>query len=515
MGRGSRQVGVGLLVLLASLPARAGEDGFLVELADSLDLNEFALTGEYYTSQSLYAGVDNFQIVYPLLRTFGSSVHSDSILYIRDRYGGLRYITDDGWVFGVVGTVQTLGYGSEDSDVFSGMERRNWSLQAGAHVGKRFERIAFDLFATTDLLGEHDGEEYDLLVAWPFNFDTWELVPQVGFTYQTSNFVDHYFGVRITEAIPDRRPGYEPGAALTTSARLGYSYRINDRWFMTAAATIEFLPDEIKDSPLVERETAWSFSVGISYDAPAFTAVDDESVRRSGSALEVIAGGFYVRSRSKINYLVVPPISTPALEEQQLEETELVFPVDVIWQWGRLHRIDFRTFSLSRNSARQLTDPLTIGDTTFGPDEVVRTTLKTRVFRLGYGLSIFRDEQKELSLMGGIHVTDIDFQVLDSDDSARAATTPVLPVLGVRGRANFSDRFSLEVNIEAFALDFDKYNGELFDVSLSGRYRISDRWFAGLGYRYYRHKIRSADDPQFVEYLIDYQGPFAYLGVRF
>lgn len=508
---------IGCLVLLfaCSAPARA-EQSWLLDLADSLDLNQYALTAQYYQSQSLYAGVDDFRIVYPLLTEFGSSVYSDSTLYIRDRYGGIRHVTESGWVFGVAGTVQTLGFGSEDSDVFSGMERRNWSLQAGLHVGKRIDRLAFDLFATTDILGEHDGEEYDLLVAWPFNFGTWELVPQIGFTHQTSRFVNHYFGVRESEVIPGQRAGYAPGSALTTSARLGYSYRFNDRWFMTASAKLSFLPDEITNSPLVDRDTAWGFSLGISYDAPAFTAVDDPSVRRTGSALEVIASGFLVRARSKIDFLVVPPVPVPNLEDQQqLDESELVFPFDVIWQWGRLHRIDFRTFTLSRSAATQLVDPITIGDTTFGPDEVVTTKLRTRVFRLGYGLSIFRDEQKELSVLGGVHVTDIDFRVRDPDDAATAESTPILPVLGVRGRVNFSDRFSVEANIEAFALDFDRYSGELFDVALSGRYRISDLWFTGLGYRFYRHKIRSADDPQFVEYLIDYHGPFAYLGARF
>ena len=73
----------------------------------------------------------------------------------------------------------------------------------------------------------------------------------------------------------------------------------------------------------------------------------------------------------------------------------------------------------------------------------------------------------------------------------------------------------LEANIEAFVLDFDRYTDEIFDVSLSGRYRISDTWFTGLGYRYYRHRIREADEPQYVEYSIDYRGPFAFLGVSF
>ena len=504
-------------ILLIALSSTTGADeGRFVDLADSLDLNDFALTGVYNYSQSPYAGADDFQMIYPLLTTFGSSVDSDSTLYLRDRYAGVRYVSDNDWVIGVAGTVQTLGYGSEDSDVFSGMERRNWTLQAGLHVGKRFDRLAFDLFATTDILNEHDGQEYDFLVAWPFDFGTWELVPQLGFTYQTNEFVNHYFGVRTTEVVPGVRDEYLPGSAVTSSARLGYTYRLNESWYLTAAAKVRFLPDEISNSPLVDRDSTWSFNLGIAYDAPAFTAIDDESVRRTGSALEVIVSGFLARSRSNIDLVDAPSLPVPDLEKQQgLDESELVLPVDVIWQWGRLHRIDFRAFTLSRNVTTGIIDPITIGSTTFGPNEDVSTSLRTRVMRLGYGLSIFRDEQKELSVLGGVYVGDIEYRVRDADESVRASTTPILPVVGIRGRANFSERFSVEANIEAFALDFDKYTGELIDLSLSGRYRISDRYFTGLGFRYYRHNIRAADDPQFVDYEIDYYGPYAYVGLRF
>ena len=506
---------LGILLMALSASAHA-EQGWLVDLADSLDLNEFALTGEYYRSQSPYSGVDDFQIVYPLFTTFGSSVDGDSTLYIRDRYAGARHVSENKWVFGIAGAVQTLGYGSEDSDVFTGMDRRNWTLQAGVHVGKRFDRLAFDLFATTDILGEHDGQEFDLLIAWPFNFGAWELVPQIGLTHQTSDFVNHYFGVQPSEVFPGQRAEYAPGSAMTSSARLGYNYRINDRWYLRAAAKVRFLPDEIRDSPLVDCKSTWSLSVGIAYDAPAFTAIDGKTAPRAGSKVELIASGFFVRSRSQIDLSVLPPISVPDLEDQQqLDESELVFPVDVVWQWGRLHRIDFRAFTLSRNASTQIVDPLTIGGTTFGPDEVVDTTLRTRIFRLGYGLSLLRDEQKELSILGGIHIADIEYRVRDPDNAIRASTTPILPVIGVRGRVNFSERISAEANIEAFALDFDGYSGELFDASLSGRYRVSEKAFTGVGYRFYRHNIRSGDDSLFGEYQIDYYGPYAFFGLRF
>ena len=502
-----------LLGLLATTTVSAG--GSLRDLVDSLDLNEFALTGEVFVGQSLYSGVDNAVVVYPLLRNFGSSVDSDNILFTRGSYGGVRYVSDNDWTVGVVGKVQTLGYGSEDSEIFAGMERRNWSLQAGATVGRRFDRLTFDLFATSDLLGEHEGEEYELMVAWPFNFGDWELVPQASFRYQTSDFINHYFGVPEYEALPGR-PAYAPGGATTSSAGLEWAWRFHPRWFMRTSIEISFLPGEIRNSPLVDRDTAWSFGLGVSYDAPSFVAPDDPSVRRAGTALELTAGGFWVTSRSRVDLGGAPLPGGGRLEDlQQLAGHEFVVPIEAAWQWGHLHRLYLRLFSLSSSASVRLDDALEIRDTTFGPDETVTTSLDTRVFSLAYGFAILRDDQKELIVLGGLHVTDTDYRVRDADDALAASTTPILPVVGLRGRVNMTPKWSIEAGAEVFVLDFAEYSGELIDLALAARYRISDRYFLGLGYRYYREDLRSGDKSLLGDVLINYHGPYAYLGLHF
>ena len=502
-------------LLFALATSTAPAEGRFRDLVDSLDLNEFALTGSVYVAQSLYAGVDNSVVLYPMLMNFESSVDSDTILFGRGSHGGVRHVTDNDWVFGVVGKVQTLGYGSEDSDVFAGMEHRDWSLQAGGTIGKRFNRLTFDLFATSDLLNEHDGQEYELMVAWPFSFGDWQVVPQASFRYQTSEFISHYFGVTEEEALPER-PAYDPGGATTSSARLDWTWRFHPEWFVRLSTQVSFLPDEIRDSPLVDRDTAWSFTASIAYDAPAFVAPDDESVRRAGRAFEFTTGGFWIKSNSSVDLRDSPQSVPGSLEDQrQLSRHEFVVPVHATWQWGRLHKLDLRFFTLSRSGSVRFDEAREIGGITFGPDETVTTSLDTRVFRLAYGFSILRDEQKELTVLGGLHITDTDYRVGDGEDSLAASTTPILPVVGLHGRVNVTPRWSVEASAEAFAMDFARYSGDLIDLSLAARYRISDRYFAGAGYRYYRQDLESADDSLFGDVLVNYWGPYAYLGLRF
>ena len=49
--------------------------------------------------------------------------------------------------------------------------------------------------AQTDLLGEHDGQEYEFKIARLFDFDRYYVMPQLDVTYQSASLVDHYFGV--------------------------------------------------------------------------------------------------------------------------------------------------------------------------------------------------------------------------------------------------------------------------------------------------------------------------------
>ena len=49
--------------------------------------------------------------------------------------------------------------------------------------------------AQTDLLGEHDGQEYELKIARLFDFGGYYLMPQIDATNQSASLVDHYSGV--------------------------------------------------------------------------------------------------------------------------------------------------------------------------------------------------------------------------------------------------------------------------------------------------------------------------------
>jgi outer membrane scaffolding protein for murein synthesis (MipA/OmpV family) len=495
-------------VAAASLWPLQAQAGNLLEFLDSIDLNDYTLALNLYGSESHYEGVDDFAIIYPLLKSFSHATNTEEVLYLRDSHLGLRKFTENGWSYGVIGSFQTLGYGYDSSDSLAGMERRTWTIQGGGSVGKRFGPVNIDLFASTDLLGVYKGQQYELKFSYSFVTPKLQIVPQLEFVHQSEDLVDYYYGVTDAEIAPGR-PAYAPGAATTPRLSVDVNWRIHPTWYVYAGTSVDFLPDEITNSPIVDKETSWGAHIGIGYAPDSFVEQYGEEWDDSRSEIEVGVGAFFASVTTQVNLDVdVLPASGNLEDEQALDDRKTLVPVEVIWTFGRRHRLDLSYFELSRSNTTDLSNPVTIQGVTFAAGETVTTRFDTRVIRFGYGYSVFRDDQKDLSLFGGIHVTDIDLDVLGANESVSASTTTTLPVLGARFRANFTEKWSVGANAEVFALDFDKYNGHLIDIAISGQYRLGEHFAIYGGYHFYRMNIKSGDESLTGEFSIDYRGPY-------
>ena len=62
--------------------------------------------------------------------------------------------------------------------------------------------------------------------------------------------------------------------------------------------------------------------------------------------------------------------------------------------------------------------------------------------------------------------------------------------------------------------DFNRYSGSPLDCRLSAKYTWRERLTAGLGYRFYRQDIDTADESFSGDYRFVYQGPLVFFGAR-
>ena len=500
-----------MLGLSMSVPAAAGG---VSDFFHSIDLNEYSLGGFYFHSSSYYVGVDDFNGVFPLPTSYSHSIMNDYAFYVRDGEFSLRKIFDNGWELAGTSQLQTLGYGSSDSPALEGMERRDWTIQGGISVGRQFGPIRIDAGAQTDLLGEHGGQEYKLEFALPWEFDNWYLIPEFEIRYQSEELINHYFGVTEEEARPGR-PAYQPGGAVTYSPSITMNWRFHERWYATATIVYDILPDEIIDSPITIADNGIRAVLGIAYDAPAFVALDRDRVQE-WPGIEVSVGAFFAQTTSKVNVGRFPDTAPPTLEDSLgLDQANTTGLIGALWRLNNFHALEIGYFNVSRSGTADVPVPTPVGPVIFPIGATVDSSFDTKVLKLGYAFSLFHDNQKELSLFGGVHLSDISYRSSAGNLDVSASTTTTMPVVGARLNGRLSKRLSAGATIDYYNMDFNQISGRMINFGVFGEYLLTDKLSIRGEYRFYRQVVDSADPDFPAQYAFEYSGPAVYLVGRF
>jgi outer membrane scaffolding protein for murein synthesis (MipA/OmpV family) len=161
----------------------------------------------------------------------------------------------------------------ERDPYFEGVDEREQSLDGGLRGSLRGDWGKLSLTWLTDTLDRHNGEEVDLTYRYNWMADKWTISPFASYAYWNESLTRYYYGVSGAEARDDL-PAYRPGASSLWRAGVNTSYRMSKRLRLFANLSMDWLGDEMSDSPLVGDDKLASIMVGAAY---AFGNVRDES----------------------------------------------------------------------------------------------------------------------------------------------------------------------------------------------------------------------------------------------
>lgn len=157
------------------------------------------------------------------------------------------------------------GYDASDSDFLTGMDDREGTFEVGGRMVHRIGRLRVQLQAMTDVSGTHDGFEAEARATLEVsNGRMISLRPLGGVRFQSSNFVDYYYGVETDEAIAGRE-FYEGERTIVPFVGANMRMRLTRRVQLNGSVNINLLPDDITNSPIVEKERRIGAFVGASY----------------------------------------------------------------------------------------------------------------------------------------------------------------------------------------------------------------------------------------------------------
>jgi outer membrane protein len=156
------------------------------------------------------------------------------------------------------------GYDPDDSDYFEGMDELDTLYSVGLKCETNFAGWEAELEFEQDVSGEHDGQEVELALVYPWMAGGFEFRPTLSATWLSEKTVDYFYGVSAKEAKPDR-PAYSPGASYEIGAELMILRPLFGNFTAVGIVEISTFGKDITDSPLVDEDYEIEGVLGIMY----------------------------------------------------------------------------------------------------------------------------------------------------------------------------------------------------------------------------------------------------------
>jgi outer membrane protein len=247
-------------ILLVSLPLAAQEEGTEQEPTITSSPVQWSLGLGVTSSPRPYVGASNSVLPIPIIELYYKK------LYIQGIQAGFHFVNTKNFAFDARAGLVFAGLDPDDSPFLEGMEKRESSIEGGFVFDWKPGKYKLSASAYTDLLGRSDGQQaaLDFSRAWRFNRSQWGITPSIGFVWQSSNFVDYYFGVTPEEARPDRPP-FDGHSVINFRSSLLVHYFVTTRVQLVGLLRVQRLDSEIYESPIVDKRRGFFGFIGATW----------------------------------------------------------------------------------------------------------------------------------------------------------------------------------------------------------------------------------------------------------
>jgi opacity protein-like surface antigen len=183
---------------------------------------------------------------------------------------------------------------------------------------------------------------------------------------------------------------------------------------------------------------------------------------------------------------------------------------------GERWKIEAEYYSLHRTGDRAISKTINWGDNTFTAGTTVHSAMDSDIYRLSGGYSFIKDNQRELGIALGLHVTE--FKTSISAAGVGANSNDVLaplPTIGAYGAYAITPKWLLSGRADYFSLNYDEYDGSLLNLTVGIDYRFTRNIGAGLAYRYVDYEVKVTDTKFNGGLEYKFTGPVFYVTTSF
>ena len=169
------------------------------------------------------------------------------------------------WRIAGVASYRIGVYEEDDSTALAGLADRDDTLMAG--LGFRYELpggVNMQLQYQHDVLDRIGGGTATASLSKAYQAGWMRLSPRVQVNWLSADLADYDFGVPLAAATPSR-PAYRAGDSFSVAVGFGSFVELTESWRIVLNLSVEFLPGEIADSPIVADDRVVQGFAAITY----------------------------------------------------------------------------------------------------------------------------------------------------------------------------------------------------------------------------------------------------------
>ncbi len=215
--------------------------------------------GPYIQTQP-YKNVDNILLPSPVI------FYDDGLFYVRWSRVGIYFLGSkkDNYAWGFSLTAQPRTYGYEKNEI-EGMDERETAWEGGLAFSAKTDKAHIEIMALTDVLDRYDSWILRTEIGYDFEFGKLSIYPSLIFMYQSSDFLNYYYGVKQSEVATSSFTQYTPNGALLLGAQTYIKYPLTDNLSTLINLRADRLSQEATDSPIVTENYIYSGLVSLMY----------------------------------------------------------------------------------------------------------------------------------------------------------------------------------------------------------------------------------------------------------
>lgn len=223
--------------------------------------DEFSIGAGAVFNESPYKGYNENVSAVPLMHYEGEH------FYVRQATGGWIAWKDAKNELSLTASWMPLHFDPDDNDdsAMKQLDERKASAMLGGAYYRHESWGSLKLAIAADAMDESGGVMGEISYFRPFRMARLTLTPSVGVFYYDESFNDYYYGVSQKESRRSGLEQYNAGETVTPYVGVAAKYPLTQNLSLNASAVYTVLPDDVKNSPMIDRDDSFALMTGLSW----------------------------------------------------------------------------------------------------------------------------------------------------------------------------------------------------------------------------------------------------------